>query len=119
MLIEPSGSIRIKCVGDQIHADSQYQSWGLSVPQASVEPEQLNEACFKVARACKARGIVGYFTVDFITFIHPKTVPLPLLLSLKIFHYFFLYVALGHSASLDDSVAMSGNSVTYLSVQRR
>ena len=74
MLIEPSGSIRIKCVGDQIHADSQFQAWGLSVPQSSVEPEQLNEACFKVARACKARGVVGFFTVDFITFIHPKTV---------------------------------------------
>ena len=29
------------------------------------------------------------------------------------------YVALGHSTSLDDSVAMSDNSVTYKSAQRR
>ena len=74
MLIEPTGVIKLVCVGDQIHADSPLRCWGLSVPQASVEPEQLNDACFRIAQACKARGVVGYFTIDFITFIHPRTV---------------------------------------------
>lgn len=74
MLIEPNGNMNIVSAGDQIHADSQFSCWGLSVPQSSVEPEQLNEACFKIAKACKSRGAMGYFTLDFITFIHPKTV---------------------------------------------
>ena len=32
------------------------------------------QICSQVAQACKARHIVGHFTVDFVTFIHPKTV---------------------------------------------
>ena len=74
MLIAPNGDISIVCMGDQIHADSPLQCWGLSVPQSSVEPEQLNASCYRIAQACKARGVVGYLTVDFVTFIHPKTV---------------------------------------------
>ena len=34
----------------------------------------LNKACRRIGEACKSRGIVGYFAVDFVTFIHPKTV---------------------------------------------
>ena len=74
MLIEPNGKIGVVCAGDQIHADSQFSCWGMSVPQSSVEPEDLNEACHKIGEACKARGVVGYFSVDFVTFIHPKSV---------------------------------------------
>ena len=74
MLIEPNGNIGVVCAGDQIHADSQFSCWGMSVPQSSVEPEELNEACHKVGEACKARGVVGYFSIDFVTFIHPKSV---------------------------------------------
>ena len=46
----------------------------MSIPQSSVEPDQLNEACMKVGEACKARGVIGNFAVDFVTFIHPKSV---------------------------------------------
>ncbi|KAL5004265.1 hypothetical protein ScPMuIL_017721 [Solemya velum] len=73
MLIEPNGKVNIICCGDQIHADSQFSCWGISVPQSSIEPEVLNRACYKVAEACKARGVVGYFAVDFVTFIDGKT----------------------------------------------
>ncbi|ELT97689.1 hypothetical protein CAPTEDRAFT_178180 [Capitella teleta] len=73
MLIEPTGKIKVLMNGDQIHAETQFAFWGLSLPQSSVEPDALNEACERVGRACSARGIMGYFTVDFVTFIHPKT----------------------------------------------
>ncbi|KAK2189580.1 hypothetical protein NP493_102g04043 [Ridgeia piscesae] len=73
MLIEPNGEMSIVSLGDQIHDDSLYTCWGLSVPQSSVEPELLNDNLFKVAESCRARGVIGYFAVDFVTFIHPKT----------------------------------------------
>ena len=79
MLIEPNGELSIVSVGDQIHDNSLYTCWGLSVPQSSVEPELLNINLFKIAEACRARGVIGYFAVDFVTFIHPKTVNLVLL----------------------------------------
>ena len=83
MLIEPSGNIKLVSSGDQIHAESEFRCWGLSAPQSSVEPAVLNDACFKIAESCKARCIVGYFTLDFVTFIHPTTAStLHLLISL-------------------------------------
>lgn len=74
MLIEPSGQIEVISSGDQIHADNQLQRWGLSIPQASVEPAILNTLSKHIGDACKSRGIVGYVNIDFITFIDPKTV---------------------------------------------
>ncbi|XP_067666806.1 IQ domain-containing protein H-like [Haliotis asinina] len=73
MMIEPSGIINILTCGDQIHAETPFSCWGLSLPQSSIEPETLNTACNKVAEACKSRGIVGYYTIDFVTFIDGKT----------------------------------------------
>ncbi|KAL4227848.1 hypothetical protein ACF0H5_013286 [Mactra antiquata] len=73
MLIEPNGATSIVCCGDQIHAESPFSCWGVSVPQSSVEPHVLNKACYSIADACKKRGIMGYFAVDFVTFIHPTT----------------------------------------------
>lgn len=74
MLIEPTGKFNIVCLGDQIHADTPFSCWGVSIPQSSIEPDDLNVACKRVAEACKSRGILGHFCVDFITFIDPKTV---------------------------------------------
>ncbi|XP_074650955.1 IQ domain-containing protein H-like isoform X2 [Tubulanus polymorphus] len=71
MLIEPNGHIEMVNMGDQIHASSPFRCWGLSVPQSSVEADQLNKICYDVADACKSRGVVGYFSVDFATFIDP------------------------------------------------
>jgi hypothetical protein len=74
LLIEPDASVRILSSGDHIHADSQYSCWGITFPQTSVEPVLLNEACMRVANACKERRIYGYVDVDFVTFIDVKTV---------------------------------------------
>jgi hypothetical protein len=74
ILIEPSSGVQLIACGDQIHAESEFSCWGLSVPQSSVDPILLNDIMKKVADACRARGIVGYITVDFVTFIEPITV---------------------------------------------
>jgi hypothetical protein len=74
MLIEPNGVVSLVSCGDQIHAESPFSCWGVSIPQSSVEPDALNVACYSIAEACKRRGIMGYFAIDFVTFINPTTV---------------------------------------------
>lgn len=73
LLIEPSGVVNMLTCGDQIHAESLFSCWGVSMPQSSIEPDTLNLACKKIADACKSRGIMGYMRIDFVTFINPKT----------------------------------------------
>ena len=77
VLLEPGaagGAVKLIASGDQIHAEYEFSCWGLSSPQSSVDPARLNDAIRKVAGACRARGIVGYVTVDFVTFIDPVSV---------------------------------------------
>ena len=93
MLIEPNGKYSIQCCGDQIHAESPFSCWGMSVPQSSVEPDVMNTACSKVAEACKTRGILGYLSVDFVTFIDPKTVSYKGLKLLIILLKYFRFIA--------------------------
>ena len=76
MLIEPDSNVRILSSGDHIHAESQYSCWGFTFPQTSVEPALVNDACMKIANACKERHIFGYVDVDFVTYIDAKTVSL-------------------------------------------
>ena len=48
--------------------------WGASLPQTSVPPDLLKNTATKVGVACSGRGLLGHLSVDFVTFINPKTV---------------------------------------------
>uniref|UniRef100_W5N947 IQ motif containing H n=1 Tax=Lepisosteus oculatus TaxID=7918 RepID=W5N947_LEPOC len=73
MLIEPNGEVSMLSCGDQIHGSSVLKAMGSSVPQASVCPDTLHAICTHIARACHQRGVIGHFSVDLATFLHPRT----------------------------------------------
>ncbi|XP_074011818.1 IQ domain-containing protein H [Numenius arquata] len=73
MLIEPTGEVKIVSSGDQLHAEGPLRSSGTTIPQCSVDPAILNPLCLKIGETCKSKGVLGYFSVDFVAFIHPLT----------------------------------------------
>ncbi|NXA88098.1 IQCH protein, partial [Melanocharis versteri] len=73
LLIEPTGEVTLVSSGDQLHAEGPLRSSGTTIPQRSVDPEVLNVLCWKIGEACKSKGVLGYFSVDFVAFSHPQT----------------------------------------------
>ena len=70
MFIAPNGEVEIKGTGDQIRA-TDFQTWAVSTPQTSISPPRLHSSSKNVAKACYERGIIGYVSVGFATFIDP------------------------------------------------
>ncbi|NWZ94133.1 IQCH protein, partial [Nesospiza acunhae] len=73
LLIEPTGELTLLASGDQLHAEGPLRSSGTTIPQRSVAPEVLQALCLKIGEACKSKGVLGYFSVDFVAFTHPQT----------------------------------------------
>ncbi|NWT19979.1 IQCH protein, partial [Vireo altiloquus] len=73
LLIEPTGEVTMVSSGDQLHAEGPLRSSGTTIPQRSVDPAVLNSLCSKIGEVCKSKGVLGYFSVDFVAFTHPQT----------------------------------------------
>ncbi|KAM4893076.1 IQ domain-containing protein H [Sylvia borin] len=73
LLIEPTGEVTLVSSGDQLHAEGPLRASGTTIPQRSVDPEVLKGLCLKIGEACKSKGVLGYFSVDFVAFSHPQT----------------------------------------------
>ncbi|KAE8618498.1 hypothetical protein XENTR_v10009403 [Xenopus tropicalis] len=73
LLISPDGEIQMVSCGDQLHSHSNLQCVGSSVPQCSVPPDILTDVCKRIGEACKACGLLGYLSVDLLTFIDPQS----------------------------------------------
>ncbi|NXI87282.1 IQCH protein, partial [Rhipidura dahli] len=73
LLIEPTGEVTMVSSGDQLHAEGPLRSSGTTIPQRSVDPAVLNSLCSKIGEVCKSKGVLGYFSIDFVAFTHPQT----------------------------------------------
>ena len=51
-----------------------FKVWGGSMPQTSVDYDDLTLMVDRIAKAAFSRGLVGHISVDFVTFIDPETV---------------------------------------------
>lgn len=67
LLIEPGGNITIHSTHDHIFSP-EYTYVGASFPQVSANNKALVGAATAVAQICKDKGMVGYVSVDFVSF---------------------------------------------------
>nr|XP_055218665.1 IQ domain-containing protein H isoform X9 [Gorilla gorilla gorilla] len=116
MLIEPNGKISVLSTGDQLHAESPFISSGTTMPQTSVDPQVLTYLCLQIGKACRMRDVVGYFSIDLVTFIDPSTLEQQTLATSRhavmttqlrhsnlslVFHYVFLQICRAHGIGYD------------------
>nr|XP_046249615.1 IQ motif-containing protein H isoform X2 [Scatophagus argus] len=73
LLLEPGGEVIMLSCGDQLHGSCQLETIGSTVPQTSVHPETLHSICMRVGQACLRHLIVGYVSVDLVTFLNSNT----------------------------------------------
>uniref|UniRef100_A0A3B4GBD9 IQ motif containing H n=1 Tax=Pundamilia nyererei TaxID=303518 RepID=A0A3B4GBD9_9CICH len=73
LLLEPGGEVTMFSCGDQLHGGCKLEAIGSIVPQSSVHPETLHSICTRVGRACLQRRIVGYVSVDLVSFLDHNT----------------------------------------------
>lgn len=73
LLLEPGGEMTVVSCGDQLHGTCQLKTMGFTVPQSSVHPETLHSICVRVGQACLRRRIIGYVSMDLVTFLDRKT----------------------------------------------
>ena len=66
--IEPNGKVKMLTCGDQIHSKPFY-CWGWSCPQASVDAELLHQLTLRIAHQAKARKVLGFVKITFLTFL--------------------------------------------------
>lgn len=62
---------------------------GGSTPQTSVPHCDLMKVVDQVATACKARGILGHLSIDFLTFIDPASVSMEVVKGLTTRHNYY------------------------------
>eukprot|EP00795_Rhopilema_esculentum_P006132 gene6132-11522_t len=73
VLIDPLGRSEIISASDQIHGLSPYRCLGFTFPQLSVEPNDIQTMTDAICSSCRNRGILGYLSINFVTFIDPSS----------------------------------------------
>ena len=70
VFIKPGKKMRYKilCTGDQIHARDHLQHWGSTVPQSSLEDDELEEKIFKIVEKLWEKEVFGHVTLSFLTY---------------------------------------------------
>lgn len=59
--------------GDQLHGSCQLKTIGTTFPQTSIQPGTLHSIGMRVGQACLQRHVIGYVSVDLVTFMDHKT----------------------------------------------
>ncbi|XP_030621174.1 LOW QUALITY PROTEIN: IQ motif-containing protein H [Chanos chanos] len=73
LLVEPDGEVKMLSCSDQLYGPRELETIGCSMPQTSVCPETLYSICIRVGQACRQRRILGYLSLDLVTFLDPNT----------------------------------------------
>ena len=72
LFIAPNGTISILSSGDQI-LSSQFKLWGISLPQTSIDPIELERVTQLITDTLLKHEIIGFVNFDLITFFEGDT----------------------------------------------